>query len=81
MEISKKVFDKYRSIVVEEYFKNVDINTITDEMIIAEMQKGYVYYKENKKLLCLNCGFNTRVKESNLKEEKVCTVCLNEFVI
>ena len=70
----QKVFEEMKEKIAKEMFVN---QTVTDDMIKAQIAKGWM--SEKDKFICLLCKTRFASKVEDAKKNKECCFCGNEF--
>lgn len=70
-----KILERYKKIILSEQFANVDPKTVSNEALIAIIEKGCMKCS-NGKTLCFYCGSYDRTRP---EPELECPICFNQF--
>lgn len=71
---TEKLLEKYKKLILTEKFSGIDQKTVTDEMLKAVVEKGYMECPASGKTFCFSCGLYSRTKP-----ESECPICFSEF--
>ena len=81
MTVTDNHVKRFKDLILDEAFAEVDPKTVSVDQIKAVMTKGWMFCPSKKKCICFGCGSFLPLDAEEIKKENSCAFCPNTFTV